>query len=151
MVTFFDLPPETRNRIYHLHLVPSQPLVCCTSRVNSEPPILRARRQIRSESLSIFYRSNTFEFRNRATLGSWIRSLSTDERDMLHEVRLNGQTGGCEDMEDACMELAYLISEIEETTGLVIPAKILYVVLWEWNGFANETSFTNRSQKIQVT
>ncbi|TKA25879.1 hypothetical protein B0A50_05634 [Salinomyces thailandicus] len=54
---FLDLPPELRNRIYHFALAPDP----STALVRPAPPALSATsRQVRQETLPIFYGDNCF-------------------------------------------------------------------------------------------
>lgn len=57
----FDLPPELRNRIYHLALKEDDFVEITSSRI--PPPWLSACKQIRSEALCLWYTSNDFEAR----------------------------------------------------------------------------------------
>ena len=62
MVSFLDLAPEIRNRIYEL-AIPSDRIIAVESRSGEwfeqlEPGITRTCRQIRSECLAAWYQSN---------------------------------------------------------------------------------------------
>ncbi|KAK5127539.1 hypothetical protein LTR85_006879 [Meristemomyces frigidus] len=62
---FFDLPPELRNRIYRFALVENAS-VRIERTGYARPPLLRTSRQIRAESLSIYYSENKFTVSMRA-------------------------------------------------------------------------------------
>ena len=60
-----ELPAEIRNYIYELALVEDSPIVidpALKKAQASQPPLIRVSRQIRQETLSLFYSKNTFEF-----------------------------------------------------------------------------------------
>lgn len=62
-----QLSPELRNVIYELVLIDSAPIDICTTR--QQPGLVRACREIRAESLSIYYFGNTFRLRTRSEDG----------------------------------------------------------------------------------
>lgn len=65
--TILALPAELRNEIWKLTLIEDCPIEIMTRKQTSagaQPPLTRTCRQIRSESLSMFYELNTFRFNN---------------------------------------------------------------------------------------
>ena len=65
---FRDLPAELRNQIYNLALISEQPIQITTVKargcdVHTEPGILQTNRQIRNETLKLYFEGNTFDFR----------------------------------------------------------------------------------------
>ncbi|KAK4544940.1 hypothetical protein LTR36_003845 [Oleoguttula mirabilis] len=78
--SFLDLPAELRNDIYHLAL--THDTVTVTDRL-IEPALLSTTRQIRRETLPIFYGANTFE----APYPPFMMDLSADKISMLRAVR----------------------------------------------------------------
>lgn len=100
-MNFPDLPAELRNRIYYFALVQDEPLqlisqvYCKTAPTFREPGLLSANRQIRSESLSIFYAQNVIQAKVEA-LGedhallvyAWLDGLSDKTLTMLQTIWL---------------------------------------------------------------
>ena len=86
---FFTLPPELRNRIYELLLLPNTneqgPYSISRHRLN--PAILNVNRQIRSESAGIFFQNNTFQFSDPAICLRWLRTVPLKYREMITEIR----------------------------------------------------------------
>ena len=73
---FLDLPAELRNRIYRLTLLETQKIVISDHHKAKEPGLLSACRQIRQETLTLYYHENVFniliENHDSTTLQHWI-------------------------------------------------------------------------------
>ena len=85
----FSLPPELRNRIYELLLLPATneqgPYSISRHRLN--PAILNVNRQIRSESAEIFFQNNIFQFSDPTICLQWLRIVPLKYREMITEIR----------------------------------------------------------------
>ena len=95
-LTFLDLSPEIRNNIYHL--IHADQCIIGAVRIKSPKyhddfpfPITRANRQIRSETLGLFYGSQPFSFfvaRNGRsdTSTAWVEAACEDTILSLREI-----------------------------------------------------------------
>ena len=94
-----DLPPELRNRIYHMILITNdliwietRGLLTATDIVETgsffEPPMLSVCQQIRNEATSIFYASNAFEGYDGVQISTWLKMLTLEKRNLLNDVWL---------------------------------------------------------------
>lgn len=96
-----DLPPELRNWIYSAVLVRPYPLLLRAessahtyrNRTSTQPSLTRVNRQIRKESLSIFYDYNTFIISLRVErYRPWMRALGEESASMIRYLQLESQT-----------------------------------------------------------
>lgn len=94
-----SLPPELRNRIYE-YVVTSEdclliPSICKHRDLPSaeQPGLTRVNRQLRKESLAMFYTQNIFTAHiHRCDFGfliDWMNSIGVDNRQRICRVRLN--------------------------------------------------------------
>ncbi|KAK5741907.1 hypothetical protein LTR17_003655 [Elasticomyces elasticus] len=86
--TLLGIPPELRTRIYEFALISDSERVWLqpSRRYCAGPPLLRANRQLRSETTAIYYMANKFE---GGSLGmhEFIPFLTPERLDMLQRVR----------------------------------------------------------------
>ncbi|CAD0098445.1 unnamed protein product [Aureobasidium mustum] len=73
---FMDLPVEIRLRIYSMAISSHQDLTISDHRDVAEPALLQTNRQIRSESIPIFYGTNCFRLELQVPTDSTNRTLS---------------------------------------------------------------------------
>ncbi|KAI6792277.1 hypothetical protein KC363_g4304 [Hortaea werneckii] len=85
----FRLPPELRNRIYELLLLPDTNDQCpySISKQRLSPAILNVNRQIHSESAGIFFQNNIFQFSDPTICLRWLRTVPLKYREMITEIR----------------------------------------------------------------
>ena len=95
---FLDLPPEMRNRIYEAVVISARPLhipsACYHGKEASavEPAITRVNKQLRRESLGMFYSMNAFEYHiHRCDFGyflAWMDDIGLNNRSQIRDVTL---------------------------------------------------------------
>ncbi|KAK4949028.1 hypothetical protein LTR10_012401 [Elasticomyces elasticus] len=120
-ISFMDLPAELRLQIYEDVLVPQnnarqiqyldRPHRTCSYAQVREPPLLFISRQVREESLNVFYGSNHFYCPTPATLTCWLLHLSDKKRALIRHVR------GFALVEDVSMEQALRMAR-EKASGM---------------------------------
>ncbi|KAI5359876.1 hypothetical protein Slin15195_G117360 [Septoria linicola] len=98
---FLDLPPELRNRIYETYFAEFKtPLYA-----PSQPPITKVSRQLRAETLAMFYGSSTFRIAFLPSVaeddGSRVEDIDTASEDDQTEARDNESGIADDDREDS--------------------------------------------------
>ena len=95
-----DLPGEVRNRIYtlalvHAELLAPQPRNKANTDARVQPSLTRTSRQIRYESLLIFYSENTFpfsfewqDFEDPEILRNWAAAIGSENADRIARVNI---------------------------------------------------------------
>ena len=96
---FIELPAELRNRIYEFAVIESDPIdliVCCCKHcphmaIVVQPAVTRASRQLREESLPIFYGQNLFlgqayEGYVPAKMIRWLRAIGAQNRSHIKNL-----------------------------------------------------------------
>ncbi|PPJ51503.1 hypothetical protein CBER1_07969 [Cercospora berteroae] len=133
------LPAELRNNIYKFVLEAEKPLVICSQSRNlntaTQPSLTRVCRQIRSETLEIFYHSNTFiaeiETYSETTwskadgvtdradqIEKWFNCTTRKHYTTIHDLQLEIASGGWCYHSDIEEEFKYLIQTLKRL-GLV--------------------------------
>ena len=108
---FYTLPPELRNRIYHLVLVNedyidvaisstvtrtilrSKEAIRKSKAVINEPPLLRTCVLVASEATRLYYARNKFHCRSPKKLQSWLPNLDQKKQLMIMDLRIPGSHG----------------------------------------------------------
>ncbi|KAK3700340.1 hypothetical protein LTR37_016044 [Vermiconidia calcicola] len=99
MTTFFDLPMELRDHVYTLAMGPwKTALVTVNPDSARQPPISRVCRQLRVESLPIFYSVLSFQITLNSKLAlrpgapgfDWLRAIGKTNLNMVREIQLVG-------------------------------------------------------------
>lgn len=90
-----DLPGEIRNQIYELVLIQHIPVAvyACCARLQDPPAITQTSRQLRSETLSLFYQRNRFQFEifspeEPNTFTPWVNSIGPHNARSLRSVQI---------------------------------------------------------------
>lgn len=83
-----DLPPELRNEIYS-YILSSEVIMLGNSTPHiPEPAILAVNRQVRSETLSLFYADNTFAISGSSPANKLLRNMSDEKLRALGSLRI---------------------------------------------------------------
>lgn len=85
---FLDLPPELRNEIYSYILSSQIVMLSNSSPRIFEPAILAANRQVRSETISLFYADNTFAISGSSPANKLLRNMSDQKLRALRALRI---------------------------------------------------------------
>lgn len=88
------LPAELRNRIYHLSVVEESPIKAYYAPFNRhmdhvtffEPAVSGSNRQLREETLPIFYGENIFHVRDDEQMSKLLHALGSDRVGMLRRL-----------------------------------------------------------------
>lgn len=87
-----DLPAELRNNIWEYALSDPEPIRLTWSMVSGlsrvkQPALTAVSRQVRTESLAIFYHSNVFQAIRFSSITEFLRSLDQKQVKHLHHLR----------------------------------------------------------------
>jgi len=145
------LPAELRDAIYTLALVDDEPIYISLpepARPLSlrEPALLAVNRQIRNETLPIYYGTNIFEPRSSVTTENFLRLLGSGRIALLKSLRAFARIGHCSrDGATAAAEIAWWkkwllqrVTQWQQTFGEVLEAEAVHVPLlvgrdeWLW-------------------
>lgn len=88
-----ELPAELRNYIYEL--VVSEPEIVAIRGCVQQPGLTRTKRQIRAETITLYYETNTFQLRcSSPTFWPWL-NLNTMHIASINNIRIVLCSGGC--------------------------------------------------------
>jgi len=103
-LSFLNLPPELRNRIYSFALVQSAPIKpnvqsLAGEHENSGKPytpetvlsVARTCKQIHNEAIAVYYADNTFEFDDTYALYVFLHIIGADRRSRIERIRFTYQ------------------------------------------------------------
>ncbi|KAK4904195.1 hypothetical protein LTR66_017933 [Elasticomyces elasticus] len=78
----FSLPPELRNRIYQYGLRDQLSIGACWH----QPPITRVNRQMREESLSLFYATTAFVAHQKTDIAGWLHAIGETNASRIRRI-----------------------------------------------------------------
>lgn len=85
-----NLPAELRNEIYSLALVQDTRIMVSTSLPYlKEPALLAVNRQMRSETLPVWYSENVFQINGSSPSVKFLRSLGSERLQLLKTLRIS--------------------------------------------------------------
>lgn len=138
------LSPELRNQIYYLALVEPTPLHLNNpsptekpggdrhySPTAVQPSLLRTCRQIRSESLPVFYGNNAFQiYGGYLLIARWWKALSERDQGFIKDIRRITESGPWNSEEPAVLAANRLETMLEDA-GAVIHRGVLRASFWK--------------------
>lgn len=87
-----DLPPEIRNDIWTLAIVQQQPIDVAPIRpFLKEPALLAVNRQVRSETMSVWYAEHAFQIMGSVPAVKFLRSRADQQLRSLRSVRITSE------------------------------------------------------------
>ncbi|KAK5173178.1 uncharacterized protein LTR77_003300 [Saxophila tyrrhenica] len=129
--TILSLPRELRDQVYGYALL--EPIVSVTPKLHhapdfqnyppaTQPGITKTNRQLREETLPLFYSLNTFHMglgnrTDRPLTKRWLRSLNADNIRHLRRIQLATWTTTCLGNETGELWFWYVVGEVDLVSG----------------------------------